>query len=489
MSAVRAQLDEAVAKAFREGSTASGSRRQITIIREGWGSSGYYPGKVLERDIPRIFPVGTQMYLNHPTKEEDQMRPERDLRDLVGKVVETPRMAGIESISVAEVFDHWQPTIDAIAGDCGLSIRAFGAVEEGSAGGKTGPIVQSLSEGVSIDYVTKAGAGGAVGPLIEEARTHAPSYEDQAVAAFNAILESAGKPAIDPVLLKEVLKTPALGDLFEEADKLADSINWDKLAEAESLFNQFLEREVPDAERITLAKKGHAIPLKDSAGNIIGGRFPMRGSEDVRAAAMALGSRDGGIQSFINKVAEDLSCPVPFKEAAPPQKPKEKTMADATLESLQESMKTLQDQVETNKKESETKIKEAEDRATRAEGQLLKQKAAGVVARVVNAKENLDTKVKTRVVESTMARDLPMDGTGGLDEGALEERARNEIRKELEYLGMIDESTGKVKDHGSSFLRESGDDTQTDADTKALEESFKRNGMSEEAAKIAAEGR
>ena len=37
----------------------------IKIIQPGWGSSGYYPKDVLERDGPNVFTKGTKMYINH----------------------------------------------------------------------------------------------------------------------------------------------------------------------------------------------------------------------------------------------------------------------------------------------------------------------------------------------------------------------------------------------------------------------------------------
>ena len=48
----------------------------LKIIQPGWGSSGYYPKEVIERDIPKVFPAGTKMYWNHATATEEMERPE-----------------------------------------------------------------------------------------------------------------------------------------------------------------------------------------------------------------------------------------------------------------------------------------------------------------------------------------------------------------------------------------------------------------------------
>jgi hypothetical protein len=174
-----------------------GDKRVVTLIREGWGSSGYYPGEVLERDTPRVFPIGTHMYMDHPTAREDAEKPERSVLDLVGTLIETPRYAGAESVSVAEVYDHWKPVINAVADDVGLSIRALGEIEENWEGaGKKGNRITALTEGISVDYVTQAGAGGKVGALIESARQAVPAdHPDypEFQAELNALLREGGE--------------------------------------------------------------------------------------------------------------------------------------------------------------------------------------------------------------------------------------------------------------------------------------------------------
>lgn len=66
-----------VEKAVRDDGTVP-----IKVIAPGWGTSGYYPAAVLERDGPTVFAKGTHMYWNHPTLTETIERPERSLSDL-----------------------------------------------------------------------------------------------------------------------------------------------------------------------------------------------------------------------------------------------------------------------------------------------------------------------------------------------------------------------------------------------------------------------
>ena len=110
------------------------------------------------------------MYLDHPTETEERERPERSVRDLAGRIATAPYMEGEALLAEVEIFPHWVPVVDALVDDIGISIRAYGTSELGEAEGREGDIVTALTEGVSVDFVTKPGAGGKVGKLIESAR-------------------------------------------------------------------------------------------------------------------------------------------------------------------------------------------------------------------------------------------------------------------------------------------------------------------------------
>jgi hypothetical protein len=161
-----------ISEASTGGMTSSGGRRYKARLIEGdrWGTSGYWPKKVIERDGPKVWPAGTQMYLNHPTDTEEAERPERDVRDLAGTVVTTPAYEGDGLYATIEVFPHAQPLIESIGSAIGLSIRGGGTAETGTIAGRTGPIIESLTYGSSVDFVTRAGAGGKIMSLAEAAR-------------------------------------------------------------------------------------------------------------------------------------------------------------------------------------------------------------------------------------------------------------------------------------------------------------------------------
>ena len=159
----------------------------IKIIEEGWGSSGYYGRSMLERDIPLIYPIGTQMFWNHATNEEESERPEGDLEKLAGVTISTPIWldGGSEGPGMyADVrpFAGYAETIDEIGKHIGVSIRAMGRHSMGTVEGRNGRIIDELVFGKSIDYVTAGGAGGAIVQVFEAANgaTRLPSPDVQA---------------------------------------------------------------------------------------------------------------------------------------------------------------------------------------------------------------------------------------------------------------------------------------------------------------------
>jgi hypothetical protein len=489
---------ESSSRAFREAAAAGSTKREIVIIEAGWGSSGYYSEQVLERDIPRIFPVGSHMYLDHPTRKEDSERPERSVRDLVGVVAEAPRMSGIASVAVCEIFEHWVPVIDALAEHIGLSIRAFGTTEQGAAGGKEGPLIKNLTEGMSIDFVTLAGAGGKIGPLSEAARAKVMPLIESAKAAQPA------QEALDATLRQNLEKAgeekwgskePYTYVYIEDFDidenwaifsvrpsggdrvlmKIAYIRNTDGDV-ALSGSGEEVEREttyVPTSEPDDLATFADSLPPV------------IRDDESLKEA----------FQTFIQEAAAELGRPDPYKESGSGRDNEEDRMSDASrLSELEESVRQLKESDEAKAKEI-ADLKESEknerDRADRAEEGLQVREAGRIVSDVLDQHEGLPKKAAARVIENALRGELPTDSDGKLDKGALEERARAKLREEVEYIGEAS-GRGKVRGAGSSGgpLSESSNGGGSSAEEKtALQEAFEARGLSESAAKAAAEGR
>lgn len=149
----------------------------INIIRSGWNSSKsrYYGAAMLERDVPLVYPKGTHMFMNHPTRTEEEELPERSLLTLAGVFAETPWATrtddgGTMMCTEARIFGPWQAFLAEAAPYIGVSINGHGTGDHGEADGHHGFVVEALTYGQSVDFVTRPGAGGGIVTLVESAR-------------------------------------------------------------------------------------------------------------------------------------------------------------------------------------------------------------------------------------------------------------------------------------------------------------------------------
>ncbi len=157
----------------------------IKVIGPGWGTTGYYPAAVLERDGPKVFTPGVQMFWDHATATEEAERPEGSLNDLAA-VFTTPARwdgngpEGPGLYADAKVFEAYQGAVNNLAPHIGVSIRAFGKAAQGAAEGRQGRIIQEITSASSVDFVTKPGAGGRIVEMFEAARTgHRADADEQ----------------------------------------------------------------------------------------------------------------------------------------------------------------------------------------------------------------------------------------------------------------------------------------------------------------------
>lgn len=160
---------------------AKGSKWLIKVIESGQGSSAFYPAEVLERDGARVFPKGTQMFFDHATNEEMSQRPEGSVKSLVGKFVTDAWYEDGALYAEAQFYPTYAQLINEFAEDVGISVRATGKVEEAE-GRNT---LVAFGQGISVDVVTKAGAGGRFLELLEAAEEVAPG-EDETIIVESA---------------------------------------------------------------------------------------------------------------------------------------------------------------------------------------------------------------------------------------------------------------------------------------------------------------
>lgn len=147
----------------------------VKLIQSGWGSSGYYPPEVLQRDGPKVFTKGLQMFWDHPTAQQEAERPEGSLNNLAAVLVSDAQWqengkAGPGLYADAKVFSKYQDAVNEMSPHIGLSIRANGKASQGEAAGRKGAVIQEISSAKSTDFVTRAGAGGQIISMFEAAR-------------------------------------------------------------------------------------------------------------------------------------------------------------------------------------------------------------------------------------------------------------------------------------------------------------------------------
>lgn len=193
--AERVELHEATTGgAIREAKPGAGGTYVIDVIRSGWNTSGsrYYSPTLLERDVPKVYPKGTHMFIDHPRTSDATEQPERSLTTLAAVFLEDPWAVREDDGSVtmrttARVFAPWQTFVAEAWPHIGVSINGQGHGDHGEAEGRHGLLVEELTYGQSVDFVTRPGAGGRVVGLLESAREAAASPAGRA-----AVLRESG---------------------------------------------------------------------------------------------------------------------------------------------------------------------------------------------------------------------------------------------------------------------------------------------------------
>lgn len=214
------------ATALSEAATA-----QLKLISPGWGSSGYYAPSVLQHAASQ-FTKGTKMFWNHQTAAEEASRPEGDLNNLAGELLEDARYdakgpTGPGLYARAKVFDRFAGSVKDLAEHIGVSIRAMGTAKQGEAEGRRGPVIERIDSVRSVDYVTVPGRGGKILNLFEAAgRRSAPAREENreentmTEEQIKALITEANKPlqeslaavTTDNKRLREALALREAGD-------------------------------------------------------------------------------------------------------------------------------------------------------------------------------------------------------------------------------------------------------------------------------------
>ena len=239
----------------------------VALITPGWGNSHdnhYYPRTVIERDSG-VF-AGVKMY------ETDHRQDEKSTRTWVSTVKE---IAGYTSdgapIGRVSVHDrNFAERLMALAADDLLekmecSILAAGTAKKGEVDGKKGHIVEAITSANSVDWVTRAGAGGRALSLAESNTGGEPMEEQE-----QAIEEQEQTPTEEPleeVTLQEQQEpeeeTPAPAMLDQEKVKeLMQATNLPSAAKA-----KLSEAEYADEDEAQAAIAAEVAYVKQLTGS------------------------------------------------------------------------------------------------------------------------------------------------------------------------------------------------------------------------------
>jgi hypothetical protein len=235
----------------------------ITPIRPGWGNPRdgfYYTEEALKAAVNDGIFNGRKMYANHPRRSDEKELPERDVRDWVATVKETvwdnQRRQPRSRLRVYDkgAYERFKDAPDEIA----FSILGGGVARPGKVGNREARIVEALKKIRSIDWVTEAGAGGAIdfaesaheefemdlnNLTAEQLRDGNPAL----YAALTGVKESEGDPEGQPepeqdeiaALRAEVAELRAEQDKTRVKEAAAEA-NKDAIAFAESVVGETL---------------------------------------------------------------------------------------------------------------------------------------------------------------------------------------------------------------------------------------------------------
>ena len=227
-------------------------RYRIRIIAPGRGSTGMYTAPNLAESAP-LFVPGTHMFFDHQTMTEDWERPERSVRDLAGVFESAAEIMPDGSLEAdIKVYPSVNGIIRERWADIGVSINGWSVEEIGPDG-----VVPPLAGIQSVDFVTRAGAKGAVLEVLESDgrwRVKNPSnptnpdvQEEQAVkpedickavsealaaAMPAAIKEAAALLAADQEKKAKAAEAEKKVDPYEAAAKVAEANDLPKEARA-----------------------------------------------------------------------------------------------------------------------------------------------------------------------------------------------------------------------------------------------------------------
>lgn len=271
-----------------------GKWRARLIESDVRGSSAYYPADILKRDA-HLFSKGVHMYANHMSESESFERPEGDVNNLIG-VLESDAVFEEDGLYAdLKIFEHKKEWVKEIAPYIGLSIRAAGEVEESD----EGPVLKRFSKILSVDLVTKAGAGGKFVSLTESAKPgmfeelEQPNEKEEIMEIPKELLEALDAQAHKQDALAESV-TALVAKLTEsEEAEVEESAEVDPLEVAQKLNESGLSKE---AAARALAAHSAGADLEEAIANEK--EYVEQIAESARQESFSANLEESGKSSF-----------------------------------------------------------------------------------------------------------------------------------------------------------------------------------------------
>jgi hypothetical protein len=459
-----------LAEAVR-GQQPSGRRMRIKLISAGWGSSGYYSPKVLaEAAKAGVFPAGLHQYLDHPSLSESVDRPERSVKDLAA-VLTTPASYSDDALwAEAQVFGPFQQLLAEQRDAIGVSIRAAGTAEPGEAEGRRGMIITSLTEGISVDFVTHAGRGGAIVELLESARTQLREaasigswVESRIHLSFTQLADDLyGRGGLTRP--ERIALSSAIGDGLASFVSAVDQ-------NAPQLYQRALWDDAPEPDADDMVSESHRPPVG----------APPPGSNPLNEGIKMSGSTQSGAP---NGGATDTS----------KTKPADVVEAEASVTALETQLAEARAQLE-RRSDHAVRLQEAERENANLREQNARFRALESVRTTVAAElaeSGLPETAYARVTATVVGHEgasIPMTEARAIDTDRLKTSIAEAIKSEKSYVAGVLEAAGvgSVRGLGASTGKD-GELSESDLE-KGLTDVFASIGLPSEQATLAAKGR
>jgi hypothetical protein len=450
------------------GQQPSGRRMRIKLIDAGWGSSGYYSPQVLKEAAKNgVFPAGTHMYLDHPSATEQMDRPERSVRDLAAMTTGPATFADGALYAEAQVFAPFQETLADKKDAIGVSIRAAGTAEPGEADGRTGPIISSLTEGLSVDFVTRAGRGGQIVELLESARTQLREaasigswVESRIHLSFTQLADDLyGRGGLTRD--ERIALSNAIGDGLASFVSAVD-------ANAPQLYQRALWDDAPEADDVVSESHRPPVGAPPPGSNPLNERNEMSGSTQS-------GAPNGGADTDKNKPADVVE-------------------AETRVQTLEGQLAEARELLE-RRSDHAVRLQEAERENTQLREQNARFRALETARSTVAtalAESGLPETAWPRVTAGVVGHEgagIPLTEAGAIDSDKLKTAIESAITDMKSFVAGIAEAAGvgSVRGLGASTSKD-GELSEADLE-KGLTDVFESIGLPSEQAKLAAKGR